>query len=62
MVDEPGDPVQPEWYSNEFQRSSRRAEVPRIVPDESRHTALSVRFNVNVRSEVAVGHRAPWPR
>ncbi|WP_436493189.1 tyrosine-type recombinase/integrase [Actinokineospora sp. HUAS TT18] len=42
VVDELGEPVHPEWYSDEFQRLSKRAGVKRIVLHEGRHTALSL--------------------
>jgi integrase len=37
-----GEPVHPEWYSDEFRRLSKRAGVKRIVLHEGRHTALSL--------------------
>jgi integrase len=42
VVDELGEAVHPEWYSDEFQRLSKRAGVKRIVLHEGRHTALSL--------------------
>lgn len=42
VVDELGEPVHPEWYSDEFGRLSKRAGVKRIVLHEGRHTALSL--------------------
>ena len=42
MVDELGEPVHPEWYSDEFGRLAKRAGVKRIVLHEGRHTALSL--------------------
>jgi integrase len=42
VSDELGQPVHPEWYSDEFGRLSKRAGVKRIVLHEGRHTALSL--------------------
>ncbi|WP_447005147.1 tyrosine-type recombinase/integrase [Saccharothrix isguenensis] len=42
VVDEVGEPVHPEWYSDEFGRLAKRAGVKRIVLHEGRHTALSL--------------------
>jgi integrase len=42
VVDELGEPVHPEWYSDEFRRLSKRAGVKTIVLHEGRHTALSL--------------------
>ncbi|MFT7835472.1 tyrosine-type recombinase/integrase [Saccharothrix sp. BKS2] len=42
VADEAGEPVHPEWYSDEFGRLSKRAGVKRIVLHEGRHTALSL--------------------
>lgn len=42
VVDELGEPVHPEWYSDEFGRLAKRAGVKRIVLHEGRHTALSL--------------------
>ncbi|SDC74051.1 tyrosine-type recombinase/integrase [Actinokineospora iranica] len=42
VVNELGQPVHPEWYSDEFQRLSKRAGVKRIVLHEGRHTTLSL--------------------
>jgi integrase len=42
MVNELGEPVHPEWYSDEFRRLSKRAGVKTIVVHEGRHTALSL--------------------
>ena len=42
VVDELGAPVHPEWYSDEFGRTSKRAGVKRLVLHEGRHTALSL--------------------
>ena len=41
-ADELGRPVHPEWYTDEFDRVSDRAQVRRIRLHESRHTALSL--------------------
>lgn len=41
-VDELGEPVHPEWYSDEFERVRKRAGVPRIVLHGARHTAISL--------------------
>ncbi len=42
VVDELGEPVHPEWYSDEFERVRKRAGVPRIVLHGARHTAISL--------------------
>lgn len=42
VVDELGEPVHPEWYSDEFGRLAKRAGVKRIVLHEGRHTTLSL--------------------
>ena len=42
VVDELGEPVHPEWYSDEFGRLAKRAGVKKIVLHEGRHTALSL--------------------
>lgn len=42
VVDELGEPVHPEWYSDEFRRLAKRAGVKTIVLHEGRHTALSL--------------------
>jgi integrase len=42
VVDELGEPVHPERYSDEFERVLKRAGVPRIVLHGARHTALSL--------------------
>lgn len=42
VVDELGEPVHPEWYSDEFRRLSKRTGVKTIVLHEGRHTALSL--------------------
>jgi integrase len=42
VVDEIGEPVHPEWYSDEFGRLAKRAGVKRIVLHEGRHTTLSL--------------------
>lgn len=41
-ADELGQPVHPEWYSDEFRRVTTRAKVRRIRLHESRHTTLSL--------------------
>jgi integrase len=41
-VDELGEPIHPEWFSDEFDRLQRKAEVPRIVLHGARHTTLSL--------------------
>jgi integrase len=42
VVDEIGEPVHPEWYSDEFGRLLKRAKLPRLVLHEARHAALSL--------------------
>jgi integrase len=42
VVDELGQPVHPEWYSDEFERVRKRAGLPRIVLHGARHTAISL--------------------
>jgi integrase len=42
VVDELGEPIHPEWYSDEFGRLAKRAGVKRIVLHEGRHTTLSL--------------------
>jgi integrase len=42
VVDEIGEPVHPEWYSDEFGRLLKQAKLPRLVLHEARHTALSL--------------------
>ncbi len=42
VVDELGEPVHPEHYSDDFGRVLARAEVPRIVLHGARHTAISL--------------------
>jgi integrase len=42
VVDELGEPIHPEWFSDEFDRLQRQAEVPRIVLHGARHTTLSL--------------------
>jgi integrase len=48
VADEIGEPVHPEWFSDEFGRLLARAGLPRIVLHEARHTALSVMANSGV--------------
>jgi integrase len=42
VVDEIGEPAHPEWFSDEFGRLLKRADLPRSVLHEARHTALSL--------------------
>jgi integrase len=42
VVDELGEPMHPEWYSDEFERVRKRAGAPRIVLHGARHTAISL--------------------
>lgn len=42
VTDELGVPVHPEWYSDEFGRMLRAAELRRITLHDSRHTTLSL--------------------
>jgi integrase len=42
VADELGEPVHPEWYSDEFGRLAKRAGVKKIVLHEGRHTTLSL--------------------
>ncbi|MEU6641269.1 tyrosine-type recombinase/integrase [Saccharomonospora sp. NPDC046836] len=42
VVDELGEPVHPEWYSDEWERVRKRAGVSKIVLHGARHTALSL--------------------
>jgi integrase len=42
VVDELGEPVHPEWFPDEFGRLLKRAELPRSVLHEARHTTLSL--------------------
>lgn len=42
VTDELGMPVHPEWYSDEFGRVLRQAQLPRIRLHDSRHTTLSL--------------------
>jgi integrase len=42
VVDEIGEPLHPEWYSDEFGRLLKQAKLPRLVLHEARHTALSL--------------------
>ena len=42
ITDELGAPIFPEWYSDEFGRVLRAAELRRITLHDSRHTTLSL--------------------
>jgi len=42
VTDSLGMPVHPEWYSDEFGRKLRQAELPKIRLHDSRHTTLSL--------------------
>jgi integrase len=58
VVDELGEPVHPEWYSDEFRRLSKRASVKTIVLHEGRHTALSLMRRQACRSRSSASGRA----
>ena len=42
VVDEMGEPVHPDWLSDEFERLVKRAGVPRLTLHGCRHTGLSL--------------------
>ena len=52
VVDELGEPVHPEWYSDEFGRLAKRAGVKKIVLHEGRHTALSLMEKTGVQISI----------
>ncbi|MBO0892183.1 MAG: tyrosine-type recombinase/integrase, partial [Acidothermales bacterium] len=42
VTDELGTPVHPEWYSDEFARILRKAQLPKIRLHDARHTTFSL--------------------
>lgn len=62
VVNEIGEPVNPEWYSDEFDRVRTRAGLPRIVLHGARHTALSLMVKQGVAISIVsawAGHHDP---
>lgn len=55
-ADELGQPVHPEWYTDEFHRVADRAQVRRIRLHESRHTTNSLMATAGVPDHI----RAAW--
>lgn len=56
VVDELGEPVNPEWFSDEFERIAGRADVPRMTPHGARHSANSLMEKAGVPDSI----RAAW--
>jgi integrase len=56
VTDELGEPVNPDWFSDEFGRVCRRAGVRRITLHESRHTASSLMEKAGVPDSI----RGAW--
>jgi integrase len=59
FVDPAGTPVRPEWYSKEFQRISRQAQLPKVRLHDARHSAATWLNQRGVRPTVAarfMGH------
>ena len=56
VTDEVGEPVHPEWYSDEFHRVREHAGLRRIRLHDSRHTANSLMAAANVPDHI----RAAW--
>ena len=52
VADELGEPVNPEWYSDEFQRVAKRAGVRRITLRNGRHTGLSLMEKAGVPTSI----------
>jgi integrase len=48
LPDEPGTPVHPEWYSDEFGRLCRRVGLRRTTLHDSRHTTLTLMEHAGV--------------
>jgi integrase len=62
VVDELGEPVHPEWFSDQFHRVRDRAGLPRIRLHDSRHSANSLMAAAGVLPHVRAawcGHTAP---
>ncbi|AVH24585.1 tyrosine-type recombinase/integrase [Nocardia cyriacigeorgica] len=55
-VDEEGEPIRPEWYSDEFQRQAKAAGVPVIRLHDARHTAATILLD----SGASVAAAAKW--
>jgi integrase len=56
VVDEVGEPVSPEWFSDQFGRVAARAGVRRITLHETRHTASSLMEKAGVPDSI----RGAW--
>lgn len=57
-VDEPGDPIRPEWHSDEWRRACKRAGVEPVTLHAARHTSVSLMRDVRLPDhDVAEWHR-----
>ncbi|WP_176739753.1 tyrosine-type recombinase/integrase [Micromonospora aurantiaca (nom. illeg.)] len=62
VINEIGEPVHPEWYSDRFWSLSKRAGLPRIRLHDARHSTASILRQRGVRKEVVaawLGHSDP---
>lgn len=47
-VDEIGEPIRPEWYSDEWQRLCKRAGVPAVTLHAARHTSVTLMRDLGI--------------
>lgn len=47
-VDEIGEPIRPEWYSDEWRRLCQRAEVPVVTLHAARHTSVTLMRDLGI--------------
>jgi integrase len=62
VVDQPGTPLHPESYSDEFTRVFKLAGLPKIRLHDSRHTTLSLLEKAGVPSRSSASGRATMTR